>query len=103
MRIGPRWLKSGDHFPQHASQHIRRGPYLLVLQHVNQVAQTTLIASIGGSSCKRRLQALAKPAARFPMLAPKGVRRNQAFPAYRAKTALYRVHGLQANLANRKA
>jgi hypothetical protein len=32
-----------------------------------------------------------------------GVRRNQAVPAYRAKTALYGVHGLQANLANRKA
>ena len=103
MRIGPRWLESGDHFRQHASQHIRRGPDLLVLEHVNQVAQTTLIASIGGSSRKRRLQALAKPTARFPMLAPKGVRRNQAFPAYRAKTAFYGVDGLEANLANRKA
>jgi len=37
------------------------------------------------------------------MITPKCVRRNQAFAADRAEAALYGMHGVEANFANRKA
>ena len=50
----------------HAPQNSGRGTNLLELEHMDQVAQFTLIAAIGDCALKRRIGALTKQASRFP-------------------------------------
>jgi len=102
MSVSQRRLQPGYSLGQHAPKHICGRPHLLVLQHVDQVAQAAFIAAIRYRFDEWRLRAPAQPTACFPVLPAESVRADQVFATDRAQSASDGVNGGETGCANRK-
>ena len=73
---------------------------MLILQQVDQIAQSAFVASIGGSLDVGLFEAAAKTTADFAVFTRKYMRRKQAFAADRTQTARDRPHRIEASHAH---
>ena len=86
LRITKRRLQMPDRLTQYASEHIRSRAYVLILQQVNQVAESTFIASVGSRLDVGLLETPAQTTANFAVFTRKYMGRKKAFPANGAQT-----------------
>ena len=95
-------LKTDDRFAKHPSQNIRRRSHLLVFQQVDQIAQTTLVATVRCRFGKGRRRTAAQTAQGIAVFADKRVRREETLTANRAEAARNWTHLGEARRADRQ-
>ena len=102
---GYRLLQAGNRLRQYPPQNRRRGSNLLELEHMDQVAQSAVIAAIGDCSLEGRTHALTKqaPCLSLTAIRLKGIHAGctmQRFPTNGAERPLERSKGEHTGFTN---